>query len=133
MHVVRVFDELIQNVDRNMGNLLIDTGWRAWMIDHSRAFRLHKKLKNPCGAAAMRSAAAGEPAGARRRGGQKDAAEVSDRTGDRRVCWRGASVLVAHFDRLGEKSSVHRRARGAPPAGRCAIRPQRRRSGAPIN
>jgi hypothetical protein len=37
---VRLFDQLIDNVDRNLGNLLIDTDWRIWMIDHSRAFRL---------------------------------------------------------------------------------------------
>ncbi|MBA3885815.1 MAG: hypothetical protein H0X67_08790 [Acidobacteria bacterium] len=37
---VRLFDQLIYNVDRNLGNLLIDTEWRIWMIDHSRAFRL---------------------------------------------------------------------------------------------
>lgn len=43
---VRVFDQLIYNVDRNMGNLLIDKAWDVWMIDHSRAFRLHKKVKS---------------------------------------------------------------------------------------
>lgn len=37
---VRLFDQLIYNTDRNLGNLLIDTTWRIWMIDHSRAFRL---------------------------------------------------------------------------------------------
>jgi hypothetical protein len=44
---VRLFDQLIQNVDRNLGNLLIDRGWGVWMIDHSRAFRLSKDLKSP--------------------------------------------------------------------------------------
>ena len=43
---VRVFDQLIQNVDRNLGNLLIDKSWGVWMIDHSRAFRLVNELKN---------------------------------------------------------------------------------------
>jgi hypothetical protein len=42
---VRMFDQLIYNVDRNLGNLLIDTDWRIWMIDHTRAFRVHNVLK----------------------------------------------------------------------------------------
>ncbi len=44
---VRLFDQLIQNVDRNLGNLLIDKSWAVWMIDHSRAFRLSNKLTSP--------------------------------------------------------------------------------------
>jgi hypothetical protein len=44
---VRVFDQLIHNVDRNLGNLVIDKNWNVWMIDHSRAFRLSDTLKNP--------------------------------------------------------------------------------------
>jgi hypothetical protein len=47
MWIVRVFDQLIYNVDRNLGNLLIDKQWRVWMIDHSRAFRLYDKVKTP--------------------------------------------------------------------------------------
>jgi hypothetical protein len=42
---VRLFDQLIQNVDRNLGNLLIDKSWSVWMIDHSRAFRLSSDLR----------------------------------------------------------------------------------------
>ena len=45
--VVRVFDQLIYNVDRNLGNLLIDDDWRVWMIDHTRAFKVFKDLKTP--------------------------------------------------------------------------------------
>ena len=45
MHVVRVFDQLIYNTDRNLQNLLIDPEWRIWMIDHTRAFRLYTTLK----------------------------------------------------------------------------------------
>ena len=37
-HVVRVFDALIDNPDRNLGNLIIDRHWKLWMIDHTRAF-----------------------------------------------------------------------------------------------
>jgi hypothetical protein len=44
---VRLFDQLIYNVDRNLGNLLIDKNWTIWMIDHTRAFRLFDKIKTP--------------------------------------------------------------------------------------
>ncbi|MBA3270938.1 MAG: hypothetical protein H0T71_10530 [Acidobacteria bacterium] len=44
---VRLFDQLISNVDRNLGNLLIDKDWRIWMIDHSRAFRLFNAPQTP--------------------------------------------------------------------------------------
>ncbi|HEU0004859.1 MAG TPA: hypothetical protein VFS12_02605 [Terriglobia bacterium] len=47
MHVVRVFDQLIYNMDRNLGNLLIDKAWRLWMIDHTRSFRTFRELKTP--------------------------------------------------------------------------------------
>ncbi len=46
MLTVRLFDQLIFNTDRNPGNLLIDKDWRLWMIDHSRAFKIHKELKD---------------------------------------------------------------------------------------
>ena len=49
MYVVRVFDQLIHNVDRNLTNLLILKDWTIVMIDHSRSFRLShssKRLSN---------------------------------------------------------------------------------------
>ena len=46
-HIMRVFDELIANRDRNMGNLLWTTDWKMWMIDHTRAFRLATDLQRP--------------------------------------------------------------------------------------
>lgn len=46
MYIVHVFDQLIYNTDRNLGNLLIDKNWHIWMIDHTRAFRLHATLEN---------------------------------------------------------------------------------------
>jgi hypothetical protein len=36
---VRVFDNLIYNIDRNLGNLLITSDWKIYMIDHSRCFK----------------------------------------------------------------------------------------------
>lgn len=44
---VRIFDQLIYNLDREAGSLLIDKEWRAWMVGHSRAFRVYKKLPAP--------------------------------------------------------------------------------------
>jgi hypothetical protein len=46
MYVVRVFDQLIYNMDRNLTNLLIDNQWHIWMIDHTRSFRLQHALRN---------------------------------------------------------------------------------------
>ena len=44
--VKRMFDALIQNTDRNLGNTLYDLDdWSMYLIDHSRAFRLGKKLE----------------------------------------------------------------------------------------
>jgi hypothetical protein len=34
----RTFDNLIANIDRNAGNLLVDDQWNLILIDHSRAF-----------------------------------------------------------------------------------------------
>jgi hypothetical protein len=47
MYVVRVFDQLIFNIDRNLGNLRIDKSWHLWMIDHTRSFRMLHTLRNP--------------------------------------------------------------------------------------
>jgi len=47
MYVVRVFDQLLYNTDRNLTNLLIDKDWRIWMIDHTRAFRTYHDLQAP--------------------------------------------------------------------------------------
>ena len=47
IHRIRVFDQLIYNVDRNLGNLVITTDWKAWMIDHTRSFPPRKKLLKP--------------------------------------------------------------------------------------
>ncbi len=46
-YTMRVFDELISNRDRNLGNLLWTTDWKMWMIDHTRAFRLGTDLRRP--------------------------------------------------------------------------------------
>ena len=40
IQIMRVLDELIQNRDRNQGNILWTSDWTMWLIDHTRAFRL---------------------------------------------------------------------------------------------
>ena len=44
---VRVFDNLVSNSDRNLGNLLYDPAWKVWMIDHSRCFKNINTLQAP--------------------------------------------------------------------------------------
>ena len=44
---VRVFDNLIYNIDRNLGNMLITDDWKIYMIDHSRSFKSLDILKSP--------------------------------------------------------------------------------------
>jgi hypothetical protein len=45
--VLRVFDNLIANTDRNPGNIIIDQDWRVWFIDHTRSFAGYKELREP--------------------------------------------------------------------------------------
>jgi hypothetical protein len=46
MYVLRLFDQLIDNFDRNLQNVVIDKQWRIWMIDHTRAFRILTELQD---------------------------------------------------------------------------------------
>jgi hypothetical protein len=46
IYVMRVFDQLIFNVDRNLTNVLIVKSWDMWMIDMTRSFRLMHTLEN---------------------------------------------------------------------------------------
>ena len=47
MYLLRMFDQLIDNFDRNLGNVLIATNWRLWGIDHTRAFRYAATPRKP--------------------------------------------------------------------------------------
>ena len=47
LSVMRAWDELIENKDRNQGNILWTKDWTMWLIDHTRAFRLNHKLTSP--------------------------------------------------------------------------------------
>ncbi len=46
MYVLRVFNQLIYNVDDNLTNVLISPDWHIWMIDFTRSFRSQKNILN---------------------------------------------------------------------------------------
>ena len=43
-YLMKAWDNLIANEDRNWGDILITEDWRLILIDHSRAFRTSKKF-----------------------------------------------------------------------------------------
>ena len=46
----KLFDNLVGNIDRNQGNILIEKDtWRVWLIDHTRAFITRQPLIDPEG------------------------------------------------------------------------------------
>jgi hypothetical protein len=45
MYRMRVFAELVQDTDRNLGNVLVSPEWRVLMLDFTRAFRLHPTIR----------------------------------------------------------------------------------------
>lgn len=98
---VRLFDQLIYNVDRNLGNLLIDKSWAVWMIDHSRAFRLRQNVRSPESLTRIERGAL-----ARLKALDMDA--LDKHVGDYLSVFEKRSLLsrkdeiVAHFDKLGE-------------------------------
>jgi hypothetical protein len=44
---MRMFDNLIHNIDRNLGNSLITGDWQLRLIDHTRSFRKTRTLRSP--------------------------------------------------------------------------------------
>ncbi len=44
--MMRVFDALIYNFDRNTGNMLIDSRGRLWFIDHTRSFLVTGRVED---------------------------------------------------------------------------------------
>jgi len=45
IYKVWIFDKLIYNIDRNLGNILVTPDWHAVMIDHSRSFKSINKAE----------------------------------------------------------------------------------------
>ena len=85
LNIVRVFDQLIYNTDRNQGNLLITPEWKLWLIDHTRAFRAQKTLLKPesLGRCDFRSAPGDE--GSEHRCAEERAWPLLARGGDQRT------------------------------------------------
>jgi hypothetical protein len=46
METCKVFDELIINIDRNLGNLLVTHDWKVILIDHTRSFTPYHNIRN---------------------------------------------------------------------------------------
>ena len=46
-HDMQVFDNLINNIDRNQTNILYDPNWQLWYIDHTRTFGQEAELYRP--------------------------------------------------------------------------------------
>jgi hypothetical protein len=47
MALMYLFDNLVCNEDRNLGNILIGPDWKVWFIDLTRAFRPNSSLPAP--------------------------------------------------------------------------------------
>jgi hypothetical protein len=47
MFKVRMFDQLIANVDRHLKNILVTESFDVRLIDHSRSFRTNRELLRP--------------------------------------------------------------------------------------
>lgn len=97
---VRLFDQLIQNVDRNLGNLVIDKQWGVWMIDHTRAFRLSNKPSTPKNLTRIER-------GALERLKALDPDVINEAVGDyltsfeKRALLQRRDAIVAHFEQGG--------------------------------
>jgi hypothetical protein len=112
--LLRMFDQLIDNSDRNIGNTLITKRWRLWAIDHTRAFRYSKTLRNPAALTGIDRAVLArlealdfETA--------KRAVEGHINDADVRNLLERRNALVDHFKKLGEAALYDRR----DPAGGC--------------
>ena len=113
---LRVFDQLIDNVDRNLGNSVISKGWRLWAIDHTRAFRYSREPRNPAlliridRALLQRLKALEFPTLKREVGSYLNDADIRNLLSRR-------DAIVAHFEKLGESSFYDRR----DPATGCEV------------
>jgi hypothetical protein len=49
IYKVRIYAQLLDDTDRNRGNILITEDWKVWMIDFTRAFRPWHELRTVSG------------------------------------------------------------------------------------
>jgi hypothetical protein len=122
---LRVFDQLIDNIDRNLGNSIISKNWRLWGIDHTRAFRYSREPRNPTqlmriDRALLQRLKALDFATLKREVGRY----LND--ADIRNLLARRDGIVVHFEKLGDGGLYDRRdpAAGCPPS-RFALRRDR--------
>jgi hypothetical protein len=116
---LRVFDQLIDNIDRNLGNVVISKGWRMWGIDHTRAFRYSREPRNTAvllridRALLQRLKTLDFPTLKREIGKYVNDPDIRNLLARR-------DGIVAHFEKLGEPGLYDRRdpAAGCEPAAR---------------
>jgi len=117
MRLLRMLDQLIDNADRNVGNMLITKSWRIWAIDHTRAFRYSKTPRNPAlltgiDRAVLQRLEALEFAVLKREAGQY----ITD--GDIRSLLARRDGIMAHFKARGDAALYDRQ----NPSGGCIDR-----------
>ncbi len=104
-----VFDELIQNRDRNQGNTLWTTDWKMWLIDHTRAFRQDVELTRPEQLLRIDRELLDALRGLTPEAVEAALGDVLSR-GERSSVMRRRDLLLQHFDdriaRLGERGVV---------------------------
>ena len=99
IYIMRVWDELVQNKDRNQGNLLWTKDWTLWLIDHTRAFRSGGSLLKPNELLRVERTLFGKMK-------QLTEAEVSKTMqgiltqGEIRAVMKRRDAIVAHFEKL---------------------------------
>jgi len=113
---LRMFDALIENTDRNLGNTLISNTWRIWAIDHTRAFRRSPRPPDVADLTAIdrrvfeRLAALDLPSLRKEIGRWVDDSEL------RKVLSR-RDALLEHYRALGERALIDR----VDPAAGCHV------------
>ena len=77
--MMRLFDQLIANIDRNIGNIVYTKDWRLWPIDHTRAFRKNTDAEDAGPHHALRPAGVRAVEDARSRHAEARGRQVSGR------------------------------------------------------
>lgn len=108
MHIVRMFDALIDNTDRNLGNIIYTKEWRVWAIDHTRAFR---RASVPPGVAKLTKIDRGALAGLKALDFEALKREIGRYIPDAeiRLLLSRRDALVTQFTKLGDGAIYDRR------------------------
>jgi hypothetical protein len=114
VRALRLFDLLIDNVDRNMGNMIITKTWRIWAIDHTRAFRQSAKPRAIATLRAVDRAVLERLKGLEIDGLRREVGRYLTPPEIRALLSR-RDAIVAHIEALGEAGLYDRR----PPAAGC--------------